>query len=108
MEIARDYEEKLVIEGEKMSDPFKLVDGWLSEEEGLRHWPTTLYPDIFHFLAFHPSELKSKDLSDYKMTKAYSYYEDGWLKPLAYHSVSDASKYCFLKAICSETITKDI
>ena len=36
MDPARDYEEKLVMEGSKMPDPFKLVDGWLSKEEGLR------------------------------------------------------------------------
>ena len=33
------------------------------------------YPDIFNFLMFYRSELGSKDLSDYKNSKAYSYYQ---------------------------------
>ena len=28
----------------------------------------TLYSDIFDFLSFHPSELKSQDLNDYKLS----------------------------------------
>ena len=50
------------------------------------------YPDIFNFLIFYPSELGSKDLSDYKNSKAYSYYKSGWLQPLQYHNLS-GSKY---------------
>ena len=59
-----------------------------------------LYPDIFNFLAFHPSELKSQDLSDYKTSKGYSYYATGWLKPLLYHPISEASKHCLLTTTC--------
>eukprot|EP00112_Aurelia_sp_Birch-Aquarium-sp1_P020531 Seg5310.5 transcript_id=Seg5310.5/GoldUCD/mRNA.D3Y31 product="hypothetical protein" protein_id=Seg5310.5/GoldUCD/D3Y31 len=54
---------------EEIPDPFKLIDGWISEEEGVKLWPPTLYPDIFNFFAFHPSELASNDLSDYKTSK---------------------------------------
>ena len=56
-------------------------------------WPMLSYPDIFDFLMFYPSELGSKDLSDYKNSKAYSCYESGWLQPLQYHNLS-GSKYC--------------
>ena len=66
-------------------DPLKLDEGWICEKEGVKDWPSILYPDIFHFLAFHPSELSSKDLSDYKTSKGYNYYEEGWLKPLSFH-----------------------
>ena len=45
-------------------------------------WPVLSYPDILKFLMFYPSELGSKDLSDYKNSKAYSYYKSGWLQPL--------------------------
>ena len=38
-------------------------------------WPMLSYPDIFNFLILYPSELGSKDLSDYKNTEAYSYYK---------------------------------
>ena len=63
-------------------------------------WPTTLYQDIFSFLSFHPSELNNEDLSDYKTSKAYSYYITGWLNPLSYNAISDESKFCSLKATC--------
>ena len=81
-------------------DPLKLDEGWICEKEGVKDWPSTLYPDIFHFLAFHPSELSSKDLSDYKTSKGYNYYEEGWLKPLSIHKISDDSPLCLLKTTC--------
>ena len=88
-EIASDYTAKLVVVDDRLPDPFLLEDGWLSEEDGVKLWPTTLYQHINHFLAFYPSELKSKDFGDYKMPKGYRYYADGWLKPLDYHPVSE-------------------
>ena len=45
---------------------------------------------------FYPSELGSKDLSDYKNSKSYSYYKSGWLHPLQYHNLS-GSKYCIIR-----------
>ena len=99
-EIAAEYRDKLVIDDEELPDPFHLQDGWVNEDDGACLWPTTLYPDIFHFLSFHPSELKNEDLSDYKTSKAYSYYITGWLNPLFYHAISDQSKFCFLKTTC--------
>ena len=38
---------------------------------------------------FYSSELGGKDLSDYKNSKAYSYYRSGWLQPLKYHNLSE-------------------
>ena len=35
------------------------------------------YLDMFNFLMFYPSELGSKDPSDYKNIEAYSYYKSG-------------------------------
>ena len=35
-------------------------------------WPMLLYPDIFNYLMFYPTQLDSTDLSDYKNLKAYS------------------------------------
>ncbi len=81
-------------------DPLKLTEGWISEEEGVKLWPNTKYPDVCNFLAFHPSELSSKDLSDYKKSKGYSYYEEGWLKPLYFHAISDTSQLGLLRSTC--------
>ena len=99
-EIAAEYRDKLVIDDEELPDPFHLQDGWVNEDDGASLWLTTLYPDIFHFLSFHPSEQKNEDLSDYKTSKGYSYYITGWLNPLFYHAISDQSKFCFLKTTC--------
>ena len=58
-----------------------------------------LYPDIFSYLVFNPSELGSNNLSDYKNCKAYSYYMSGWLQPLMYHNLT-GSKFCIFKGDC--------
>ena len=70
----------------------------MSEVDGILFWSMILYPDIFTYLTFYPSELKSDDLNDYK--KAYSYFSDGWLSPLSYHEVHPTSKYCLVKGDC--------
>ena len=48
---------------------------------------------------FNPSELGSKDLSDYKNSKAYSYYKSSWIQPLMYHNLT-RSNYCIFKSEC--------
>ena len=45
--------------------------------EGMKFWAMFLYPDIFNYLTSFPSELGSKDLNDYKNSKAYSYHKSG-------------------------------
>lgn len=40
-----------------------------------------------------------EDLNDYKSSKAYSYFQQGWLGLLSYHSLGE-SPYCFLKSDC--------
>ncbi len=100
-EIASEYQQKLLIEdGVLIPDPLTVQDGWLSEDMGIKFWPLTLYPDIFNFLAFHPNELASSDLSDYKTSKAYNYYSQGWLSPLHFHNIEGDSKVCLLKGSC--------
>nr|XP_047127259.1 uncharacterized protein LOC124808307 [Hydra vulgaris] len=96
-DILTEYKKKLFINGVELPDPFKLSNGWLSEDEGLTCWPTLLYPDIYNYLLFNPAEIASKDLSDYKTCKAYSYFKCGWLEPLFYHQIGIESEYCYLK-----------
>ena len=57
---------------------------WIDEDEGMKFWPMGLYPDIFNYLLFFPLELGSKNLNDYKNSKAYSYHKPAWLQPLLY------------------------
>ena len=102
IQVQRDLEEeyirKLEINDEAIPDPFQL-DNWLEEEEGRVFWPMTLYPNIFNFLRFNPTELGSKDLNDYKTSKGHEYYAKGWLGELQYHGISSESRYCFLRGI---------
>ena len=69
IEIEGEYHDKMKVLDETLPDPLHLKEGWLSEEESVKYWPMTLYPDIFNFLTFHPSELASKDLNDYKTSQ---------------------------------------
>ena len=71
----------------------------MEEDEGMGFWPILSYQDIFNFLMFYPIELGSKALSEYKNSKAYSYYKSGWLQYLQYHNLS-GSKDCIIKGEC--------
>ena len=58
-------------------------------------WPMLSWPDIFNFLIFCPSELGSKDLSDYKNSKEYSNYKSGWFQEI--------NKYCIIRTECRKS-----
>ena len=97
-EINKSYHEKLLVDGLEIPDPFDITEGWLDEEIGIQYWPRTFYPEVFTFLSFYPSEVG--DLHDYKTTKAYIYYSQGWLSPLLLHNLDADSKFCILKGTC--------
>ena len=40
-----------------------------------------------------------EDLSDYKGSKAYSYFKQCWLSNISYHRLG-STKYCLLKSDC--------
>ena len=81
-DLKKEYERKLRVDDRLIPVPFKIPHGWLEEDEGMAFWPMLLYPDIFNCLMFYPTQFSSTDLSDYKNSKAYSYYNYGWLQPL--------------------------
>ena len=57
----------------------------MEEDEGMAFRPVLSYADIFNSLnslMFSASQLGSKDLNDYRNSKAYIYYKSGWLQPL--------------------------
>ena len=89
-DLRNEYQAKLLLDSQVIPDPNHLVSGWLSEDDGIYFWPLILYADIFNFLTFNPSELGSTDLNDYyKNSKAYSYFNRGWLGPVFYHNIDD-------------------
>ena len=98
----KEYEKKLGVDDRLIPDPFKIPHGWLEEDEGMAFWTMLLYPDIFNYLMFYPTQLGSTDLSDYKNLKAYSYYKSGWLQPLYFDKLS-GSKYCIFKGECRQS-----
>ena len=97
-EVQVEYGGKLFMNGGDMiPDPLKLDHGWLNEQEVITYWPVTLYMDIFNFLAFHPTELASNDFCDYKQSKAYSYFSQGWLGQLQFKNINGSSNLCLLR-----------
>ena len=96
-DIATEFQAKLMVDDTSLPDPSALVEGWLNETCGVKFWLVTLYPEIFYFFAFHPNELANSDLSEYKTSKRYSYYCQGWLSPLRFHKINERSECCFLK-----------
>ena len=101
-DLKTEYLAKLKIDDRNIPDLFKITHGWMNEDEGMKFWLMLLYPDIFNYLMFFPSELCSKDLDDYQNAKAYSYYKSGWLQPLLYHNLTD-SNFCILKDECRKS-----
>ena len=97
-----EYLAKLKIDDRNIPDPFKIPHGWMNEDQGMKFWPMLLYPDIFNYLMFFPSELGRKDLNDYKFSKAYSYHKSGWLQPLLYHNLTGSNFY-ILKDECKKS-----
>ena len=65
-------------------------------------WLMLLYTDIFNYLMFYPTQLGSTDLSDYKNSKAYSYYKSGLFQPLYFRKLS-GSKCCLFKGECRQS-----
>ena len=101
-DLKTEYLPKLKIDDRNISDPFKIPHGWMNEDEAMKFWPMLLYPDIFNYLMFFPSELGSKDLIDNKNSKAYSYHKSGWLELLLYHNLTGSS-FCILKGECRKS-----
>ena len=99
-ELQQEYQTKLLQNNYIIPDPYHLSVGWLTEDEGIFYWPFISYPEIYNYLMFHPNELGSSDLNDYKNSKGYSYFKRGWLGNISYHCVETASLYCLLKADC--------
>ena len=76
MEIMQEYQDKLAMNDYISPNIFCLKD-WLSGEDGISFWSSSHYHDISNCLAFNLAEFASKELSDYKNSKAYSYSISG-------------------------------
>ena len=95
-DLKTEYLSILKIDDRNLPDPFKIPQGWMNKDEAMKFWPMLLYPDIFNHLMFFSSELGSKDLNDYKKSKAYSYHKSSWWQPLSHHDLT-GSNFCILE-----------
>ena len=96
-ELEIDYKEKLCINNTlTIPDPFRLNCGWFEEDEGVKFWPIIPTISVINILMI---DSDVEDLSDYKGSKAYSYFEKGWLDTISFHPLGN-SEYCLLKADC--------
>ena len=77
-------------------DTFKLNNEWLDEEEGIAYWPIVPTYYIIQFLMINNVV---EDLNDSKRSNAHSYFKQGGLSNICYHSLG-SSKYCLLKSDC--------
>ena len=69
-DLKTEYLVKLKIGDKNILFPLKFPHGWRNEDKDMKFWPVLLYTDTFNYLMFLPSELGSKDLNDYKNSKA--------------------------------------
>ena len=86
-DLKKEYEKKLRVDDRLIFDPFKIPHRWLEKNQGMAFLSMLFYPDIINYLMFYPKQLGSTDLSDYKNSKACSYYKSGWLRPLYFHKL---------------------
>ena len=75
-ELRQEYDDKLKLDEMNISDPFKLNNGWLGEEEGIAYWPVA---PTYYIIQSLMIDNDVEDLSHYKGSKAYSYFKQGWL-----------------------------
>ena len=92
-EVASDCQQKLNMEEERIiPDPFRLDSGWLNEEDGIKYWPVTLYPDIFAFCSFTPVNWQTKTAVTTKLQRAiFIIHKDGFYPCSSTTSVEEAS-----------------
>ena len=83
------------IDDRSIPDPFKIPHRWVNKDEGMKFWPMLLYPEFFNYLMIFLSQPGSKDLNDYKNSKACSYHKSGCL----YYNLT-SSNFCILKGEC--------
>ena len=96
-EIASEYKQKLSVNNVTFPDPFKIENGWKNEEEAITSWPIVSAFAVINFLRVDSTV---KDLNDYKSSKAYSYFQQGWLGELFYLQLDAHKEYCLVKADC--------
>ena len=63
-DLKKEYDEKMRVDDRVIPDPFKIPHGWLEEDEGMAFWLMLIYPGIFNYLMFYPTQLGRTDLSD--------------------------------------------
>ena len=95
-ELKQENDDKLKLDKMNISDPFKLDNRWLDDEEGIGYWPILSTCYIIQFLMV---DNDAEDLRDYKGSKAYSYFKQSWPSNISYHSLGSSKNY-WLKKDC--------
>ena len=92
-----EYRKKLTINGVEIPDPFDLKSGWVDEENGLTKWPFLVYTNIADFFKMKGPKFISDVEREYKLGKAYRYFECQFVREIFYNPISPKSKYCILR-----------
>ncbi|XP_056020211.1 uncharacterized protein LOC125665445 [Ostrea edulis] len=85
-----------------LPDPLQLYENWQDEEQGMKNWPPLFITDLTAFLMrYETDDTAKKHLNQYKVGKAYQFFQSEWLKEVFYHHVDRTTSYCFLRAKCT-------
>ena len=71
-ELKQENDDKLKLDKMNISDPFKLYNRWLDDEEGIGYWPIL---SICYIIQFLMVDNDAEDLRDYKGSRAYNYFK---------------------------------
>ncbi|XP_062572904.1 uncharacterized protein LOC134234867 [Saccostrea cucullata] len=99
---SKSYKEMLQFGDMNLPDPLQLYENWQDEKFGMKNWPSLFITDLTAFLMRYETEERAKKhLNQYKVGKAYQYFQSQWLKEVFYHPIDRTSPYCFLRATCT-------
>ncbi|XP_052820515.1 uncharacterized protein LOC128246371 [Mya arenaria] len=96
--LLQEYKKKLVLDGDVVPDPFSISSGWKGEKAAVNTWPSIYITDIATYLGCSTTkDVMNRLLNEYKVGKAYRYFESEWVKEVYIHDVRESSDKCILK-----------
>ncbi|KAH3885438.1 hypothetical protein DPMN_009432 [Dreissena polymorpha] len=87
MRLLGEYSAKLRVDGGVLPDPMMLKSGWKGENAGMNLWPSIYITDISAYIdGTSPSAVVHKLMNEYKLGKAYRYFDNSLSKYLGQRS----------------------
>ncbi len=91
----RRYANKLQIDGEKLPDPYEILDTlW---QDDVTKWPNMEFGDLYTYLIDTKGPYTKESLKAYKSLQAYNYFYNGYVRTVYIFEPSN-SNFSILKA----------